>query len=157
MLGGGTQQNKKRSNNNMENGTCRVCMEDCSEQLKCKCSGYAHGTCMREWMRARIQRGDTLEDARHCELCLARSTPAAGVFSGVRFRILMTRLVFVLLLLAIAVESFTAMVMSQGWNGGMGVFVIVIMFVIFLITRVFTDSLCVNACLCRDLEDDDDD
>jgi hypothetical protein len=51
-------------------GACRVCMEEaCVERLACKCSGFAHTTCMQQWITARLQRGESLQEALRCEIC----------------------------------------------------------------------------------------
>jgi len=135
----------------MQSGACRVCLEDCAEKLACKCIGFAHSSCMREWMRARVQRGDALEDVRHCELCLARSTPSAGQWA--RTRIIMTRIVSFAALVAIGVESVTALALNHAWNGAVGGCLLVIMCVLYLAGRALIDSLCVDACMCSDVED----
>lgn len=49
-----------------------MCMEECEEKLGCSCNGFAHAACIREWIKARIQRGDAVEDAMYCELCRSR-------------------------------------------------------------------------------------
>jgi hypothetical protein len=65
-------------------GACRVCMEPCSERLGCKCNGFAHTACIQAWKDARVQRGESIQDALHCELCLALqvSPPAASLSSS---------------------------------------------------------------------------
>jgi len=72
---------------------CRVCMDSCSERLKCKCDGYGHTRCIEAWVRARAAARRsrspemwTVADLLACEICTADyglvPPPPAGSVGG---------------------------------------------------------------------------
>jgi hypothetical protein len=131
-------------------GACRVCMEECEEKLGCSCNGFAHAACIREWIKARIQRGDTVEDAMYCELCRSRIiTFKQPLCSWLRFRIL--ALVFIILAFMVSIYSII-LISPSSWDSMVVVIVLAVFLALFAIVRVLIDHRCIHACLCHDLQ-----
>ena len=140
-------------------------MEECDEKLRCKCNGFAHMTCIQEWMAARVQRGDSMPDVVRCELC--KSLPAvvgataasststndpdsSRVCSWLRCRILGIATAIIACIVTVCVYSIT-LIIPDIWGGMVGVMVIAVIVALFIIIRVLLDPRCIHACLCHDL------
>ncbi len=131
-----------------------MCLEECSEKLGCKCNGFGHAACIREWMAARLKRGDSREEALKCELC--RSYIAAAddvrVCSWRRCRIL--AVAAALLVFTVLGCAYSILLLSPSEHGTMtGIIVLACFLAVFSILRVLIDPgcICIRACLCYDL------
>jgi hypothetical protein len=110
-------------------------MEECEEKLGCTCNGFAHAACIREWIRARIQRGDAREDAMHCELCRSRIKTNEPLCSWLRCRIL--ALAFTILALLVTGCIYSVILVSlDAWDSMFGVLVLAVFLALFSIVRV---------------------
>lgn len=129
---------------------CRVCLEDCDEPLRCKCAGYAHVVCMRDWIRARLRRGDHIEDVFYCEVCNASCLGTAPLTcSWLHFRIIAMRVVMLAAVIT-GGANVIILILPDVWGPMVGLMMI-IMFIMIYVTLRLLDRHCVNACLCSDV------
>ena len=123
-----------------------MCMEECEEKLGCSCNGFAHAACIREWIKARIQRGDTVEDAMYCELCRSRIIGSKQpLCSWLRFRIL--AVAFIIIAFLVSIYSII-LISPDAWDSMVVIIVLAVFLALFAIVRVLMDPLCIHACLC---------
>lgn len=127
-------------------GACRVCMEECEEKLGCSCNGFAHAACIREWIKARIQRGDTVENAMYCELCRSRILISKQpLCSWLRFRIL--AVAFIIIAFLVSIYSII-LISPDAWDSMVVVMMLAVFLALFAIVRVIMDPRCIYAYLC---------
>jgi hypothetical protein len=130
-----------------DQGACRVCMEECDQKLVCKCNGFAHTACIQEWNKARIQRGDSYQDALHCELCKSKiisdspSSSRSLVCSWCRIQTICVTLLGFLII----GYMYSILTSPNAWDGIVGFIVfLALITALFIIKRFFPS--CIPAC-----------
>ena len=131
-----------------DQGACRVCMEECDQKLVCKCNGFAHTACIQEWNKARIERGDSYQDALHCELCMSKiirdssSSSRSMVCSWCRIRTIFVTLLGFL----VTGYMYSILTSPNAWDGIVGFIVfLALITALFIIKRIFPG--CIPACI----------
>ena len=130
--------------------TCRVCLDECEEKLMCKCAGFAHIECIRNWVRARINRGDRYDDVFYCEVCRVPYLPEPRcACSWLHFRILAMRLIMLAAVLT-GGANVIIIILPDVWGVMIGLLMITMFIILYVSLRVL-DRHCINACLCSDV------
>lgn len=129
--------------------TCRVCLDDCEEKLLCKCQGYGHVKCIREWIKTRLNRGDRFDDVFYCEICRVPCLAERFMCSWLHIRVMAIRII---MLAAVLVGGINVIIvlLPETSNVMLGLMVVTMFTMLFVILRVL-DSHCIHALLCSDV------